>query len=185
MALYDAHRRVASPVAYKAIAGVDSAVDSERELAATPRFDDFLRLAKCSGFLTSSHADSALLQHKIDSGTDSGIDSGTDSGTDARSVIQRSIGRGNRSDTHTDNSLNRTRVHHANANGPATRLPLMRFGSFAQAVAWVLLGELDGARHDAWILCSRRLLRVDRRDHDVELVIVAKVVAEDYRLTLR
>ena len=116
VALCDAHRRVASPVAFKAIAGVDSAVgaavDSERELAATPRFDGFLRLAKCSGFLMSPHADSALLQHKIDSGTNSGIDSGTDSGTDsgcdARSVIHRSISGGNRSDTHTDNSLSRT-----------------------------------------------------------------------------
>lgn len=189
MALCDAHRRVASPVAYKAIAGVDSAVgsavDSERERAATPRFDGFLRLAKCSGFLTSPHADSALLQHKIDSGTNSGTNSGIDSGCDARSVIHRSISGGNRSDTHTDNSLSRTRVHHANANGPATRLPLMRFGSSVQAVAWVLIGELSGAGHDAWILCSRRLLRVDRRDHDVELVIIAKVVAEDHRVTLR
>ena len=193
MALCDDHRRVASPVAYQAIAGVDSAVgaavDSERERATTPRFDGFLRLAKCSGFLTSPHADSALLQHTIDSGTDSGIDSGTNSGTnsgcDARSVIHRSISGGNRSDMHTDNSVSRTRAHHANANGPATRLPLMRCGSFVQAVAWVLIGELGGARHDAWILCSRRLLRVDRRDHDVELVIIAKVVAEDHRVALR
>ena len=129
------------------------------------------------------------MQHKIDSGTNSGIDSGTNSGTnsgcDARSVIHRSISGGNRSDTHTDNSLSRTRAHHANANRPATRLPLMRFGSFAQGVACVLLGELGGAGHDAWILCSRRLLRVDRRDHDVELVIIAKVVAEEHRVTLR
>ena len=129
--------------------------------------------------MTSPHADSALLQHNIDSGTDSG----TDSGCDARSVIHRSISGGNRSDTHTDNSLSRTRAHHE--NGPATRLALVRFGSFVHRVAWVLLGKLGGARHDVWILRSRRLLRVDRRDHDVELVIVAKVVAEDHRVALR
>ena len=196
-AICEAYRRVASPVAYKDVAGVasgvgcavDSAVDSARELAGTPRFDGFRRFAKCSGFPTSTGSDSAPVQHRNDSATDSATDSAigsaSDLGGDARSVIPRSISGGNRSDTHTDNSLSRTRVHDANANGPATRRALVRFGLIVQGVACVLLGELGGAGHDAWILCSRRLLRVDRRDHDVELVIVAKVVAEDHRVALR
>ena len=131
-AICDVRRRVASSVvssvSYKVVAGVDlddaADVDSIRELAATPRFDAFLRFAKCRGSLTLPRSDSARLQHKSDIGNDIGcgigcgsrIYSGHDLPNNIRSAIHYSISSGNQNGTDTDNG-----IQHDSASMSATR----------------------------------------------------------------